>query len=71
VPEGMGKLLMVLGVVIAAIGFLVYLGGKIPWLGNLPGDIRIQRENFSFYFPLTTGILISIVLSFILWLLRR
>jgi hypothetical protein len=71
VPEGMGKPLMVLGLVIAGIGLLVYLGGKIPWLGNLPGDIRIQREHFSFYFPLTTGILLSIVISIILWLLRR
>jgi hypothetical protein len=71
VPDGSGKLLVVIGLGIAGIGVLVLLGGKIPWLGNLPGDIRIQREQFSFYFPLTTGILVSIVLSVILWLLRR
>jgi hypothetical protein len=67
----MGKLLVAIGLGIAAIGVLVLLGGRIPWLGNLPGDIRIQRETFSFYFPLTTGILVSILLSVILWLLRR
>lgn len=70
-PEGLGKLLVAVGLAIAGIGLLVYLGGKIPWLGNLPGDIRIQREHFSFYFPLTTGILVSIAVSVILWLLRR
>lgn len=75
-PEGdskllIGKLLIVAGLVIVAAGVLVLLAGKIPWLGRLPGDFRIERENFSFYFPLTTGILVSIVLSAILWLLRR
>ena len=69
--DGMAKVLIVVGLALAAIGAVIYLGGRIPWLGHLPGDIRIQREHFSFYFPLTTSILVSIVLSVILWLLRR
>ena len=68
---GLGKSLMVLGAVIALIGLLLTLAGKIPWLGRLPGDIYIKRENFTFYFPLATSILVSVVLSFILWLLRK
>jgi hypothetical protein len=70
-PEGFGKLLMVLGAILLVVGLAFQLGGKLSWLGNLPGDIRVEREHFSFYFPLTTGILISIVLSLVLWLLRR
>jgi Protein of unknown function (DUF2905) len=69
--EGFGKILIVAGLAIAVLGVLIYLGGKVPWLGNLPGDIRIQRDHFSFFFPLTTCILVSVVLSVVLWLLRR
>ncbi|MBE0596672.1 MAG: DUF2905 domain-containing protein [Desulfuromonadales bacterium] len=67
----LGKALIILGLVVAAIGLLITLGGKIPWLGRLPGDIRIERENFSFYFPLGTSILISALLSLLFWLFRR
>ena len=67
----LGKSLIVLGLVIALIGVLLTLAGRIPWLGRLPGDIYLKRENFTFYFPLATSIIISIVLSFILWLFRR
>jgi len=66
-----GKSLIILGLIIAAIGVLFTLAGRVPWLGRLPGDIHIKRENFTFYFPLATSIIISIVLSFILWLFRR
>lgn len=66
-----GKLLIITGLLLVAAGILFTLGGKIPFLGRLPGDIRIQRENFSFYFPLTTCLLISLLVSFILWLFRR
>jgi hypothetical protein len=45
--------------------------GKLPWLGNLPGDITIQRERFSFYFPITTCILISVLISLVLYFFRR
>ena len=68
---GFGKTLMIIGLVIAALGALLTLAGKIPWLGRLPGDIYIKRENFSFYFPLATSILLSALLSLILWLFRR
>ncbi len=60
-----------LGLVIAALGIVLTLAGRIPWLGHLPGDIAIRRENFSFYFPLTSSILISLVLSLLFWLFRR
>ena len=68
---GLGKALIIVGLVIAAIGVMLTLVGRIPWLGRLPGDIYIKRENFTFYFPLATSILISLVLSLILWLLRK
>ncbi len=75
-PEGdpkwlIGKWLIAIGLIIVVTGALVLLAGKIPWLGRLPGDFRIKREHFTFYFPLTSGILVSAVLSAILWLLRR
>lgn len=68
---GIGKYLIILGLIIAAIGVIFTLAGKLPWLGRLPGDIYIRRDNFTFYFPLATSILISVILSFILWLFRR
>jgi uncharacterized protein HemY len=67
----MGKMLILLGGVLLGLGVLLTLGGKLPWLGRLPGDIVIQRDNFSFYFPLTTSILVSVLVSLVLFLLRR
>jgi hypothetical protein len=67
----LGKSLIVLGLIIALIGVILTLAGRIPWLGRLPGDIYLKRENFTFYFPLATSIVISLILSFILWLLRK
>lgn len=67
----LGKTLMVMGGVLVLLGALLMLSGKLPWLGRLPGDIHIRRENFSFYFPLATSLLLSVVLSLILWLFRR
>ena len=64
----MGRLLVVVGLVIAAIGLLMMLG--LP-LGRLPGDFAVRRGNFSFYFPLTTSILLSIVLTLLFSLFRR
>ncbi len=66
-----GKLLILAGLVLIAAGLLFLYGGKIPFIGKLPGDIRIQRDNFSFYFPLSTCILLSLLVSFLLWLFRR
>ena len=63
-----GKALIIFGVVLIIAGIFFTVGGKIPWLGRLPGDIIIQKKNFSFYFPITTCIIISIILSIILYL---
>ncbi|HLG22211.1 MAG TPA: DUF2905 domain-containing protein [Candidatus Manganitrophaceae bacterium] len=67
----LGRTLIFLGVLLVLIGGLVLLAGKIPGLGKLPGDIIIQRKNFTFYFPLATGLLISAVLSLLFWLLSK
>ena len=69
--QHIGKFLIITGIIIAAMGVLFLLSGKIPWLGKLPGDILIQRKNFTFYFPLATSILLSIIITFIFWLLGR
>ncbi len=65
-----GVLLIGLGVVVALVGLLVYAGG-LSWFGRLPGDIRIEGEHSRFYFPLTSMILVSIVLSVVVNVLRR
>ncbi|MBD3425640.1 MAG: DUF2905 family protein [Candidatus Omnitrophica bacterium] len=69
--QAVGKMLVILGLVLLLAGGLFLLSGKIPWLGRLPGDIVIRRENFTFYFPVTTCILVSIVISFLLFLFTR
>ncbi|MGA7828513.1 MAG: DUF2905 domain-containing protein [Geobacteraceae bacterium] len=69
--SGIGKLLIVSGCLLALLGVVLVFSDKIPWLGRLPGDISIKRENFSFYFPLTTCILISIFLSLLFALFRK
>ncbi|MCB1948828.1 DUF2905 domain-containing protein [Nitrosomonas sp.] len=66
----MQKLLITLGIILLIIGIAWPLISKLPF-DRLPGDITIERENFTFYFPLTTGLLISIVLSLLLWLWMR
>ena len=68
---GLGKALIYLGLLVAAVGLVLSFADKLPWLGHLPGDITIQREGFSFYFPLTTCIIVSIVISLVLYFLRR
>ena len=67
----LGRLLVVLGVLIVLVGLVLMLVGGVPWLGRLPGDISVQRGNWSFYFPLTTSILISVLLSVLLYLIGR
>lgn len=62
---------MVLGLILAAIGALLWSGFGRNWLGRLPGDIHYSRGNFSFYFPIVTCLLLSLLLTFILWLVRR
>ncbi len=65
-----GWMLLVLGLVIAGIGLVWLMVPSIPWLGRLPGDIRIETENTRFYFPLATCLLLSLVLSLFLWVIR-
>ncbi len=67
----LGRLLIIIGVLLVIVGAVFLLVPKIPWLGRLPGDISYKRGNFSFYFPLGTCILISIILTLILYLFRR
>ncbi|HZP35642.1 MAG TPA: DUF2905 domain-containing protein [Methylomirabilota bacterium] len=71
----LGKILLGFGAVMICLGLILLaagnLSGKVPWLGRLPGDIHIQRGNWSFYFPLTTCLIISLVLSVLLWLFGR
>jgi len=66
-----GKFLIILGIVIIAVGSLLLLSGKNSWLGRLPGDIIVQKKNFTFYFPLATCILLSILLTFIFWIIGK
>lgn len=67
-----GKWLIAIGFLIVFGGIVIYFfGDKLGWLGNLPGDIRIEKEHFSFYFPITTMIIVSIILSILLTLLAR
>lgn len=67
-----GKPLIILGVVLVAAGLVVSFVPRLPfWLGRLPGDFTFKRGTFSFYFPLATCLLLSAILSFILWLLRK
>jgi len=69
--ESIGRTLVIVGLMIAGLGAVLMLGGKIPWIGKLPGDILIERKNFSFYFPLATSILVSLQLSLVFWFLGR
>jgi len=66
-----GKMLLLIGIILAAIGGLIVIAGRISWIGRLPGDILIQKKTFTFYFPLATSILISVVLTLLFWLLGR
>jgi hypothetical protein len=68
---GMGRLLMILGAAMLILGALLTFGPRLPWLGRLPGDIVVERDNFRFYFPIATSILISIILSLLAAALRR
>ena len=68
---GLGKALILVGGVLVAVGVWFVLGGKIPFLGRLPGDFVIDRPGFTFYFPLGTCLLLSALATLIFWLLNR
>jgi hypothetical protein len=67
----LGKLLIVAGVALAGLGLLLLVAGRIPFAGRLPGDVVIERGNWSFYFPLATSILLSLLLTLLLNLFAR
>lgn len=67
--SGLGRALVVVGILLVILGLA--LSGKLPFLGRLPGDIRIQRDGFTFYFPLTSCMLLSVLVSLILTLFRK
>ncbi|HEY5543826.1 MAG TPA: DUF2905 domain-containing protein [Candidatus Binatia bacterium] len=67
----LGRTLIFFGLLLLALGLVLSLAGKLPWIGHLPGDITIQRGRFTFYFPITTCILISIIVSLVLYFFRR
>lgn len=69
--QEIGKLLVVAGVVLAIAGVLLWKFGGLGPLGRLPGDISVQKENFSFHFPIVTCVLVSLFLTLVMWLLRR
>jgi hypothetical protein len=69
--QEIGKTLIIFGVILILAGTLLTFINKIPFLGKLPGDILVQKKNLTFYFPLATSILISIILSLIFWLWSR
>jgi len=67
-----GKWIIIAGIVIAVIGILIYFfHDKLNWFGKLPGDIRVEKENFRFYFPITTMIIISIVLTILVNIFKK
>ena len=66
-----GKFLIIFGTVIVIVGLLLLVSPKIPWLGRLPGDILIKRKNFTFYAPIATSIILSIILTILINLFRK
>ncbi|HEX6970845.1 MAG TPA: DUF2905 domain-containing protein [Limnochordia bacterium] len=67
----LGRTLIVIGLVLVGVGLLIGLAGRVPWIGRLPGDIVVRRGNFTFYFPLATSILVSLLLTLLFSLFRR
>jgi hypothetical protein len=68
---GFARTLIYLGVLLVVVGVILSLAGRLPWLGNLPGDITVQRGRFTFYFPVTTCIILSLLISLVLYFFRR
>jgi len=69
--NSIAKIIILTGISIALVGLIMLAAGKISWIGKLPGDIYIKRDNFSFYFPITTSILLSILLSIAIFFFKR
>ena len=70
--ENLGKILVITGIILIIAGLIFWFAGdRLGWIGHLPGDIRIEKENFKFYFPISTMIIISVLLTLILWIIRK
>jgi hypothetical protein len=69
--QGAGRIFIVLGIVLILIGLAFVFSEKIPYIGRLPGDIYVKKERFTFYFPITTGILISIILTILFSIFKK
>ncbi len=70
-PSHLGRFLIVVGLVVVGLGLVLVFAGKIPWIGRLPGDFLWRGKNVTFYFPLMTSLIVSVVLTVILWLINR
>ena len=68
---GIGRLLIIAGVLLIVAGLLISFGGRFFGLGRLPGDVVVRRGNFTFYFPLVTSLLLSVILTLVMWLFSR
>jgi len=66
----LGKYIVIFGLMLVLVGFLLIFYNKIPYIGKLPGDINLQRDNLYFFFPLATSILISLILTIIFWIIK-
>lgn len=69
--SGLGRVLIIGGIVMIAAGLMIVFWNKIPFIGKLPGDIIVKKENFTFYFPIVTSILLSLIISLILYFFRK
>ena len=69
--SSLGRALLLVGLAVAAVGLLLTVAGRVPFLGHLPGDIAIQRGSWSFYFPIVTCVVLSLVLTLVLNLVTR
>jgi len=68
----LSKILIIIGIILTLAGLIIWFAGdKLTWIGHLPGDIRIEKENIKFYFPIATMIILSLVLSLVLWIVRK
>ena len=67
----LGKSLVAIGLLIVLVGVVLMLAGRVPWLGRRPGDIYVQRGNWSFYFPVVTSLVVSLLLTLLFWLFGR
>ncbi len=69
--SGFGRVLMIVGILLFSVGFVLWIGDRIPFAGRLPGDIVVRREGFRLYFPIVTCIVVSVVLTLVLNLISR